>query len=54
MKSVIMMLLKRLQTSKTDNYTYYLVYFFMFTMAIDSNDLNPDFLIGAVEQIQPQ
>lgn len=54
MKSVITMLLTRLQTSKTDSYTYSLVYFFMFTMAINVNNLTPDFLIGAVEEVQPQ
>lgn len=48
------MLLTRLQTSKTDNYVYYLVYFFMFAMAVNTNDITPDFIIGAVEQVQPQ
>ncbi|TDL23186.1 Cse1-domain-containing protein [Rickenella mellea] len=53
-KGVITMLLTRLQTSKTDNYVYHLVHFFSFCMAIESNGLTPDFIIGAVEQVQPQ
>ena len=54
MKSVVTMLLTRLQTSKTDKYTYYFVYFIAYTMAIDAPGLGPDFMVGAVEQVQPQ
>lgn len=43
-----------MQTSKTDNYVYHFVYFLLFTMAIDAEGLTPDFLISAVEGIQPQ
>ena len=54
MKSIVTMLLTRLQTARTDNYTYYLVYFFMYLAAVDVEGLTPDFLVGAVEQVQPQ
>ncbi|EJD01973.1 Cse1-domain-containing protein [Fomitiporia mediterranea MF3/22] len=54
MKSIVTMLLTRLQTGKTDNYAYQLVYFFLYAMAIDADELTPDFVIGAVEQVQPQ
>ncbi|KAI5122027.1 hypothetical protein M0805_008018 [Coniferiporia weirii] len=54
MKSIIAMLLTRLQTARTENYLYSLVYFFMYAMAIDVTELTPDFLVGAVEQVQPQ
>ena len=54
MKTVVTMLLTRLQTSKTDKYTYYFVYFIAYTMAIDAPGLGPDFMVGAVEQVQPQ
>lgn len=54
MKSIVTMLLTRLQTARTDNYVYHLVYFFMFSMAIRREGLTPDFLAGAVEQVQPQ
>ena len=54
MKSIVTMLLTRLQTARTDDYTYYLVYFFMYPAAVDVEGLTPDFLVGAVEQVQPQ
>lgn len=54
MKSIVTMLLTRLQTARTDKYLYSLVYYFMFAMAIKVDGLTPDFLIGAVEAVQPQ
>lgn len=48
------MLLTRLQTSKTDQYTYCFVYFVVYTMAIDVPGLGPDFAIKAVEEVQPR
>ncbi|KAK7678006.1 hypothetical protein QCA50_018946 [Cerrena zonata] len=54
MRMIIVTLLTRLQTSKTDNYVYHFVYFLLFTMAINVDGLTPDFVIGAVEEIQPQ
>ncbi|KAH8112452.1 Cse1-domain-containing protein [Phellopilus nigrolimitatus] len=53
MKSILTMLLTRLQTARTDIYLYSLVYFFIFAMAIDVDGSAPDFLIGAIEQVQP-
>jgi len=49
-----MTLLTRMQTSKTDKYVYLFSHFLLFTMAIDVNGLGPDYVISAVEDIQPQ
>ena len=54
MKSIMTMLLTRLQTSRTDNYLYYMIYFTFFSMAVQAEGLTPDFIIGAVEQVQTQ
>ena len=54
LRAVIMDLLKRMQSSKTDKYVYHFVYFFLFTMAIHVEGLGPDYMIGAVEGIQPK
>ena len=54
MKSIVTMLLTRLQTARTDKFVYSLVYFFVFSTAIKRDGLSPDFLAGAVEQVQPQ
>jgi len=53
MKNIITMLLTRLQTARTDIFAYYTVYFFTFAMAIKVDGLTPDFLIGSVEELQP-
>ncbi|KAI0077557.1 Cse1-domain-containing protein [Panus rudis PR-1116 ss-1] len=53
-RPTIVTLLTRLQTSKTDSYVYHFVYFLLYTMAINVEGLNPDYVIGAVEEIQPQ
>jgi len=42
-----------MQTSKTDNYVYHFVYFFMYMLAIGVDGMTPDFIIRAVEEIQP-
>jgi exportin-2 (importin alpha re-exporter) len=49
-----MTLLTRMQTSKTDKYVYLFSHFLLFTMAINVNGLGPDYVISAVEEIQPQ
>ena len=54
MKGIVTMLLTRLQTGRTDNYVYQLIYFFLYTMAIDAEGLTPDFLIRAIEGVQPE
>lgn len=49
-----MTLLTRMQTSKTDKYVYLLSYFPLFTMAINVDGLGLDYVISAIEEIQPQ
>ncbi|KAF9242294.1 armadillo-type protein [Melanogaster broomeanus] len=53
LRPLIMTLLTRMQTSKTDKYVYHFTHFILFTMAIDVNGLGPD-VISTVEDIQPQ
>ncbi|KIM79693.1 hypothetical protein PILCRDRAFT_791278, partial [Piloderma croceum F 1598] len=53
-RAIVINLLTRLQTSKTDQYVYLLTYFLLFTMAIKVDGLTPDYLIGTVEEIQSQ
>lgn len=53
-RALMVTLLTRMQTSKTDKYVYHFVYFLAFTMAIPVEGLGPDFVISSVEQIQPQ
>ena len=50
--AVIVSLLSRMQTSKTDKYVHHFVYFLTFVMGINANGLSPDYLIEVVEQIQ--
>ena len=54
MKSVVAMLLTRLQTGRTDNYGCQLIYFFLYTMVINAEGLTPDFLTRVVEGVQPE
>jgi len=54
MKALIMTLLTRMQTSKTDKFVYHFTRFFLFTMAINAEGLTPDYVIGTIEEIQPQ
>ncbi|OJA14948.1 hypothetical protein AZE42_03705 [Rhizopogon vesiculosus] len=53
-KPLIMTLLTRMQTSKTDKYVYLFSHFLLFSMAIDVDGLGPDYVISALEEIQPQ
>ncbi|KAI9001554.1 Cse1-domain-containing protein [Trametes punicea] len=53
-KSIIITLLTRMQTSKTDKYVYHFVYFLGFTLAIANEDISPDYIVNEVESIQPQ
>jgi exportin-2 (importin alpha re-exporter) len=43
-----------MQTSKTDKFVYLFAYFLLFVMAIQIEGSKPDFVIGTVEDIQPQ
>lgn len=53
-KSIIITLLTRLQTSKTDKFVYHFVYYLGFCLAIAKDDITPDYIVGQVESIQPQ
>jgi exportin-2 (importin alpha re-exporter) len=53
-KPLVMTLLTKMQTSKTDKYTYLFSHFLLFTMVIDVDGLRPDYVMSAVEEIQPQ
>ncbi|KZT00874.1 uncharacterized protein LAESUDRAFT_731806 [Laetiporus sulphureus 93-53] len=53
-RALMITLLQRMQTSKTDKYVYHFVYFLTFSMAINVEGLNPDYIISSVEEIQPQ
>ncbi|KAJ8091228.1 importin-alpha export receptor [Marasmius tenuissimus] len=52
-KPVLMTLLTRMQTSKTDTYVYLFSKFLLFTVALNVEGLGPDYVISAVEEIQP-
>ena len=54
MRALMVTLLTRMQTSKTDKYVYHFVHFLLFTAAINVEGLTPDFIIDAVEEIQPK
>jgi exportin-2 (importin alpha re-exporter) len=43
-----------MQTSKTDKYVYLFTYFILYSMAIQVEGLNPDYVIGTVEEVQPK
>lgn len=42
-----------MQQNKTSSYVYYFVYFLLYMLAINVDDLTPDYLIQTVEEIQP-
>lgn len=52
-KAVMMTLLTRLQTTKTDKYALAFVRFLCFMLATDSGGLTPAFTVSTVESIQP-
>ncbi|EJF64481.1 importin alpha re-exporter, partial [Dichomitus squalens LYAD-421 SS1] len=52
-RGLIVTLLTRMQTSKTDKYVYHFVYFLGFCLAINVDGLTPDYIIGEVDAIQP-
>ncbi len=51
---LIMAMLTRLQTSKTDKFVYYFVLFLLFVSAINVEGLTPDFTVEVFEGIQPK
>jgi exportin-2 (importin alpha re-exporter) len=52
-RGVIMTLLTRMQSSKTDNFVYHFVCFLAYVLAVPVQGLTPDYLVQAVEAIQP-
>jgi exportin-2 (importin alpha re-exporter) len=42
-----------MQQNKTNSYVYYFVYFLLYMLAVNVDDLTPDYLIQTVEEIQP-
>ncbi|KAI0648900.1 Cse1-domain-containing protein [Trametes meyenii] len=53
-KPIVLALLTRMQTSKTDKYVYHFVYFLAFCFAVAGAEVDPDFIVGEVEAIQPR
>ncbi|TFK71152.1 importin alpha re-exporter [Pluteus cervinus] len=53
-KAIIMSLLTRMQTSKTDKYVYLFARFILFAMALPVDGLGPDYTVTTIEEIQPQ
>lgn len=51
-KPVLLTLLTRMHTSKTDKFVYLFSNFILYCMAIPVDGLTPDFTIGTVEEIQ--
>ncbi|KAI0055486.1 Cse1-domain-containing protein [Artomyces pyxidatus] len=51
--TIFITLLTRMQSSKTDGYVYHFVHFLLYAMAINVDGLTPDFVIRAVEGVQP-
>ncbi|KAF8992756.1 armadillo-type protein [Cyathus striatus] len=54
MKPIIMTLLTRMQTSKTDKFVYLFSKFLLFISAINVPDMGPDYIIAIIEEIQPR
>ncbi|KZT24288.1 hypothetical protein NEOLEDRAFT_1179287 [Neolentinus lepideus HHB14362 ss-1] len=51
-RPLIMELLTRMQTHKTDKYIYHFTRFFMYAFAIQIDNTNPDLIIGTIEEAQ--
>ncbi|EPQ50330.1 Cse1-domain-containing protein [Gloeophyllum trabeum ATCC 11539] len=52
MRPLVLVLLTRMQTSKTDKYVYHFTYFFLFATAIQMPSVTPDVVIRTMEQLQ--
>ncbi|KAI0088382.1 importin alpha re-exporter [Irpex rosettiformis] len=52
-RALVMEMLSRLQTSKTDKFVYYFVLFLLFVSAVNVEGLTPDFTVEVFEGIQP-
>ena len=53
MRALMVTLLTRMQTSKTEKYVYEFVHFVLYTLAINVDGLTADFIPSAIEEIQP-
>ncbi|KAJ6591750.1 CAS/CSE protein [Mycena vulgaris] len=53
-KSVVMTLLTRMQSSKTDKFVYLFSKFLLYCMAIDVEGLGPDYVVDTIDEIQPR
>jgi hypothetical protein len=53
LRAILITLLTRLQTSKTDKYVYLFAYFILYTTTIQVNGLDADAVISATEEVQP-
>ncbi|KAJ7918955.1 CAS/CSE protein [Mycena leptocephala] len=53
-KSVVMTLLTRMQSSKTDKFVYLFAKFLLYCMALNVEGLGPDYVIETIEEIQPR
>ncbi|KZT18357.1 importin alpha re-exporter [Neolentinus lepideus HHB14362 ss-1] len=51
-RPLIMELLNRMQTNKTDKYIYHFTRFFIYGFAMQIDNMNPDLIIGTVEEVQ--
>ncbi|KAH9945469.1 CAS/CSE protein [Epithele typhae] len=54
LRGIFLMMLQRMQTSKTDSFVYYFVYFLSFCLAVEVNGMTPDYVVSQVEAIQAQ
>jgi exportin-2 (importin alpha re-exporter) len=52
-QSILVLLAKRLQSSKTPTFNYSFVYFSCFVLAIKKDDITPDWFIAQWETVQP-
>ncbi|KAJ7695191.1 importin alpha re-exporter [Mycena rosella] len=53
-KSVVMTLLTRMQSTKTDKFVYLFSKFLLYCMALDIEGLGPDYVIDTIDGIQPR
>ncbi|KAE9399137.1 Cse1-domain-containing protein [Gymnopus androsaceus JB14] len=53
-KGVIMTILTRLHSNKTDKFVHLLTYFVLYTAALNIDNLGPDYVISTFEEIQPR
>lgn len=51
---IFVLLLTRLQSSKTDKFSQGLLKFICFAAALQKSDLNPDMVVGFLDGVQPQ